>query len=227
LGIKNAIAATNHLCLLIRTSQISNCNLYNVNRIKSYVNDNQKDIILLNGIRAGDKLAYKELINRHKDYAFTVAYRILNSREDAEEVAQDAFMQVFGALKSFNGESKFTTWFYRIVFNAALMQKRKNRIFTDDIETSSEAFLVSNSSDSADNLRKNERQQAIKQALQNLSADDSMMITLFYLKEQSLEEIAEIIQISAETAKVKIHRARKRLAEEMKRLLKEEVRSLL
>ena len=75
--------------------------------------------------------------------------------------------------------------------------------------------------------RKNERQQAIQRALQNLSADDAMMITLFYLKEQSLEEIAEITQIRAETAKVKIHRARKRLAEEMKKTLKEEVRSLL
>ena len=191
------------------------------------MNDNQKDIILLSRIRTGDKLAYKELIYRHKDYAFTVAYRILNSREDAEEVAQDAFIQVFGALHSFKGESKFTTWFYRIVFNAALMQKRKNRVFTDNIETSSEAFLVNNTSDSAEDLRKNERQQAIQRALQNLSADDAMMITLFYLKEQSLEEIAEITQIRAETAKVKIHRARKRLAEEMKKTLKEEVRSLL
>jgi RNA polymerase sigma factor (sigma-70 family) len=191
------------------------------------VNDNQKDINLLNRIRTGDKSAYEALINRHKDYAFTVAYRILNSREDAEEVSQDAFMQVFGALQSFNGESKFTTWFYRIVFNAALMQKRKNRIFADDIETSSEAFLVSHSSDSAEYLRKDERKSAIQKALKNLSADDTAMITLFYLKEQSLEEIAEITQISAETAKVKIHRARKRLAEEMKRLLKEEVRSLL
>ena len=191
------------------------------------MNDNQKDIMLLSRIRTGDKLAYKELINRHKDYAFTVAYRILNSREDAEEVSQDAFMQVFGALHLFNGESKFTTWFYRIVFNAALMRKRKNRIFTDDIETSSEAFLVSNSSDSTEDLRKNERQKAIQRALQNLSADDAMMLTLFYLKEQSLEEIAEITQISAETAKVKIHRARKRLSDEMKKTLKEEVRSLL
>lgn len=191
------------------------------------MNDNQKDINLLNRIRTGDKSAYAALINRHKDYAFTVAYRILNSREDAEEVAQDAFMQVFGALQSFNAESKFTTWFYRIIFNAALMQKRKNRVESVDIETSSEAFLVSHSSDSAEDLRKNERKSAIQKALQNLSADDSMMITLFYLKELSLEEIAEITKISAETAKVKIHRARKRLAEEMKRLLKDEVKTLL
>lgn len=191
------------------------------------MNDNQKDINLLNRIRTGDKSAYAALINRHKDYAFTVAYRILNSREDAEEVAQDAFMQVFGALQSFNAESKFTTWFYRIIFNAALMQKRKNRVESVDIETSSEAFLVSHSSDSAEDLRKNERKSAIQKALQNLSADDTVMITLFYLKELSLEEIAEITKISAETAKVKIHRARKRLAEEMKRLLKDEVKTLL
>ena len=191
------------------------------------MNDNQKDINLLNGIRSGDKSAFKELINRHKDYAFTVAYRILNNREDAEEVAQDAFMQAFGALKSFNAESKFTTWFYRIVFNAALMQQRKNKVVSIDIETSSEAFLVSHSSDSAEDLQKNERKNAIQKALQSLSADDTAMITLFYLKELSLEEIAEITKISAETAKVKIHRARKRLAEEMKKMLNEEVQSLL
>ena len=191
------------------------------------MNDNQKDINLLNGIRSGDKSAYEELINRHKDYAFTVAYRILNNREDAEEVAQDAFMQAFGALKSFNAESKFTTWFYRIVFNAALMQKRKNKVMLIDIETSSEAFQVSHSSDSAVDLQKNERKNAIQKALQNLSADDTTMITLFYLKELSLEEIAEITKISAKTAKVKIHRARKRLSEEMKKLLKDEVKSLL
>ena len=191
------------------------------------MNDNQKDINLLNRIRSGDKSAYEELINRHKDYAFTVAFRILNNREDAEEVAQDAFMQVFGALKSFNAESKFTTWFYRIVFNAALMHKRKKKVVSVDIENSSEAFMVSHSSDSADYLRKNERKIAIQIALQNLSADDSMMITLFYLKELSIEEIAEITKISAKTAKVKIHRARVRLAEEMKKTLNEEVQSLL
>lgn len=191
------------------------------------MNDNQQDINILNRIRTGDKAAFKELINRHKDYAFTVAYRILNNREDAEEVAQDAFMQVFRALYSFNADSKFTTWFYRIVFNAALMQKRKNKVMLIDIETSSEAFQVSHSSDSAVDLQKNERKNAIQKALQNLSADDTTMITLFYLKELSLEEIAEITKISAKTAKVKIHRARKRLSEEMKKLLKDEVKSLL
>lgn len=191
------------------------------------MNNEQRDITLLKRIQAGDRLAYKELVNRHKDYAFTVAFRILNNREDAEEVAQDAFLQVFKSLNAFNFDAKFTTWFYRIVFNAALMQKRKSRIFTEDIDSSTEAMLVGNISDSSENLRKNERQHAIKQAMQYLPPDDVLLLTLFYLQEQSLEEIAAITQISAETAKVKIHRARKRLAEEMKKHWKEEVKSLI
>ena len=191
------------------------------------MNDEEKDITLLKRIQAGDRLAYKELINRHKDYAYTVAYRILNSREDAEEIAQDAFLQVFKNINTFNFEAKFTTWFYRIVFNAALMQKRKNRIFTEDVTESSQASLVSNLSDASEDIRRNERQNAIRQAMQQLSADDVLLITLFYLQEQSLEEIATIIKISADTAKVKIHRARKRLAEEMRKHWKEEVRSLI
>lgn len=84
------------------------------------MNDNQKDIMVIERIMAGDKSAYKDLVQRHKDFAFTVAYRILNHREEAEEAAQDAFMQAFAGLKEFNRTAKFTTWFYRIVFNAAL-----------------------------------------------------------------------------------------------------------
>ncbi|PLK45328.1 RNA polymerase sigma factor [Emticicia sp. TH156] len=191
------------------------------------MNNEHKDITLLKLMQAGDRLAYKELINRHKDYAFTVAFRILNNREDAEEVAQDAFLQVYKHITDFNYESKFTTWFYRIVFNAALMQKRKNRVFTEDIETSTQAMMVSAQADTTEQIRSRERSKAIQQALQNLSSDDALLITLFYLKEQTLEEIAEILTISAETAKVKLFRARKRLADEMKKKLKDEVRSLL
>jgi RNA polymerase sigma-70 factor (ECF subfamily) len=191
------------------------------------MSENEKDLILLNRIRKGDKSAYAALINRHKSYAFTIAFRILNNREDAEEIAQDAFIQVFNSLDSFNAEAKFTTWFYRIVFNAALMYKRKKRILADDFEDSREALQVDSLSNSSDILLINERQAAIKNCLERLSSDDVTMITLFYLKEHSLEEIASIIEISAETAKVKLHRARKRLLEEMKKHLKGEVKSLL
>lgn len=189
--------------------------------VKTKETDNQ----IIQRILTGDQSGYRELANRHKDYAFTVAYKIVGTREDAEEVSQDAFMQAFHALPNFNQEAKFTTWFYRIVFNAALMFKRKKNIVAEDISISEAAQQAP--ADTSDDLKVNEQKKYIHKALNQLSADDVTMITLFYLKEQSLEEIAQIVGISAETAKVKLCRARKRLAEEMKRILGHEVRTLI
>ena len=185
----------------------------------------ETDNSIIERILSGDKSGYKDLANRHKDYAFTVAYKIAGTREDAEEIAQDAFIQAFQALASFNREAKFTTWFYRIVFNTALMFKRKNQIQTEDIETSFNAqFAVI---DTDNDLKIKEQRAYIQQALNHLLPDDVTVITLFYLKEQSLEEIAQIVGSSAETIKVKLCRARKRLAEEMKRILGNEVKTLI
>ena len=185
----------------------------------------ETDNFIIERILSGDKSGYKDLANRHKDYAFTVAYKIAGTREDAEEIAQDAFIQAFQALPTFNQEAKFTTWFYRIVFNAALMFKRKNRIQAEDIELSQSAQYVA--ADTDKNLKITEQRQYIQKAFNHLSPDDVTMITLFYLKEQSLEEIAQVVGISAETVKVKLCRARKRLAETMSKMLGKEVKTLI
>ena len=185
----------------------------------------ETDNFIIERILSGDKSGYKDLANRHKDYAFTVAYKIAGTREDAEEIAQDAFIQAFQALPTFNQEAKFTTWFYRIVFNAALMFKRKNRIRAEDIELSQSAQYVT--ADTDKNLKITEQQQYIQKAFNHLSPDDVTIITLFYLKELSLEEIAQVVGISAETVKVKLCRARKRLAETMSKMLGKEVKTLI
>lgn len=187
------------------------------------MNDNQKDIAIIERMMAGDKSAYRDLVQRHKDFAFTIAFRILNHREEAEEVAQDAFMQVFAALKDFNRTAKFTTWFYRIVFNAALGAKRRQKPTESITEAHALAYSVM---DTTQSVQKKERLAQIQQALSQLSPDDVAMITLFYLKEHSLEEIANITDISTETIKVKLHRARKRLAEVLRIQLGAEVKNL-
>jgi RNA polymerase sigma factor (sigma-70 family) len=188
------------------------------------VNPLISDIDLIDRMLAGDQTAFRLLVRRHKDFAFTVAYRILNHREEAEEVAQDAFMKAFGALADFSRTSKFTSWFYKIVFNTALEAKRKRKMIVDEITDSNAlAFAVN---DTTIALERRERQKQINQALTQLSPDDVTMITLFYLKEQSLEEIAHITGISNETIKVKLHRARKRLAEQLKIQLGEEIKNL-
>ena len=105
------------------------------------------------------------------------------------------------------------------------MFKRKNRIQAEDIERSQPAQYVA--ADTDKNLKISEQRQYIQKAFNHLSPDDVTMITLFYLKEQSLEEIAQVVGISAETVKVKLCRARKRLAETMNRMLGKEVKTLI
>jgi RNA polymerase sigma-70 factor (ECF subfamily) len=105
------------------------------------------------------------------------------------------------------------------------MFKRKNRVHTEDIEASQSAQFVS--ADTDNDLKIKEQRKYIQQALNHLPPDDVTIITLFYLKEQSLEEIAQVVGVSAETIKVKLCRARKKLAEEMKRILGKEVKTLI
>ncbi len=186
-----------------------------------------KDILLIERILRGETPAYRELVNRHKDYAFTIAYRILSSREDAEEAGQDAFVRAFKALPNFNREAKFTTWFYRIIMNAALTIQQKKKMQTEDLDNAYSEVSILRGGDSTDSMKRKEQQFYIQKALKQLQPDDVTMITLFYLKEQSLDEIAEIVGIEANTVKVKLHRARKRLAEVMQDMLKGEAQSLL
>ena len=184
--------------------------------------DNDADRI--ERVLRGDSNAFRELVNRHKDYAFTLAYRILNSREDAEEAAQDAFVRAYNGLAMFNRDAKFTTWFYRIVVNCALTVQQRRKKQTEDID---DVKLLRGATDASDNLKHKEQKYYIQKALKLLSPDDVTMITLFYLKENSLEEISETVGIETNTVKVKLHRARKRLADVMQHLLKGEVKSLL
>lgn len=187
----------------------------------------ESDTLLIDRILKGETPAYRALVNRHKDYAFTIAFRILNSREDAEEAAQDAFVRAFKALPNFNRESKFTTWFYRIIMNAALTIQQKKKIKTEELDNVDYNASILRGRDSSDNFKLKEQRFYIQKALKQLLSDDVTMITLFYLKELSLDEIAETIGIETNTVKVKLHRARKRLADVLQNMLQGEVHSLL
>jgi RNA polymerase sigma-70 factor (ECF subfamily) len=179
---------------------------------------NDPDIPVIDRVLAGDQQAYANLVDKHKSYAFTIAYKILQSRTEAEEAAQDAFIKAFHHLTGFNRQSKFSTWLYRIVFNTAISAKRKNRQKFQDIETT----VLEYSQEAEGSLEKSDRRKYLLQAMTKLSEADRTALSLFYLEEFSLEEIAEITGMQANTVKVRIHRARLRLADELKTLLNHE-----
>jgi RNA polymerase sigma-70 factor (ECF subfamily) len=183
---------------------------------------NDPDHVIINQLLAGDREVYAVLVNKYKRYAFTIAQKILQNRPEAEEAAQDAFIKAYQHLAGFNRESKFSTWLYRIVFNTAISYRRKNRHQFQSIENT----VIEYDQDADGMLEKIDKKKYLNQALLKLSEADRAALTLFYLDEFSLEEIAEITGMQANTAKVRIHRARQRLADELKNILNKEALTL-
>jgi RNA polymerase sigma-70 factor (ECF subfamily) len=186
------------------------------------------DSLYLEQIRNGNTNAYAMLINKHKTMAFNVALRITRNREDAEEVIQDAFLKVYYSLKDFEGKSKFSTWLYKIVYNQAISKIRKKSIAQSDInEEIINNFTVGNISRDLNYLASEDQTKYINLALSKLPEEDSAIVTLFYLNESSIEEVSEITGLSESNVKVKLHRSRKKMYEELKQLLNNEVNTLL
>ncbi|HYG03757.1 MAG TPA: sigma-70 family RNA polymerase sigma factor [Chryseosolibacter sp.] len=179
------------------------------------------DYLIIDRILGGETDAYAILVNRYKRYVYAITLKIIMADGEAEEAAQDAFLKAFNALKNFNRESKFSTWLYRIAFNTAVSYQRRAKRRETDIEG---LHITSDSGESG--LEKEDKMKFIHKAMERMSESDRSVLSLFYLQEFSLDEIAEITQTPANTIKVRIHRARVRLADELKRILKTEALTL-
>ncbi len=142
---------------------------------------------------------------------------MLKNREEAEEVSQDTFIKVYNALSKFKGNSKLSTWVYKVAYNTCLDKIKKNSKHFTEVAIDSFAENQLKTLDNAlDLMEEKEQQQTIQDCLQQLASKDSFLLTLFYFEELSLEEISKIVSMEANTVKVNIHRARKRLASILK-----------
>lgn len=188
------------------------------------LNDNE----LISRVLQGDQQAYAGLVSRYQNYVFTLALRFTKNREDAEEVAQDIFIKAYKALADFRGASKFSTWLYTIVNTTCISFLRKKKLAVHSLDNENVFAAADNlhSGMSANLVEQKSRISMVNQAIRMLNADDSELITLFYKGEQSLEEIAQILGVEPNTAKVRLHRARTRLKEKMETHFAQELRDL-
>ena len=191
--------------------------------------DHKSDTELISKVLDGDKPAYAQLIKRHQRFVFTLALRFSKSREDAEEISQDCFIKAYRALHTFKQTSKFSTWLYRIVYTTSMTFLRKKRLDTQSIDDESSIIqLEGRISDlSSNEVEHKSKMVFVNLAISRLLPDDAAIITLFYLCEQSLEEIGQALGMEANTVKVKLHRARHRLKEKIENILHQEVRELI
>lgn len=188
----------------------------------------QKDLYYIDKVLNGETAAFAELINRHKAMVFTIANRILKSREDAEEVAQDVFLKVFQSLNKFKREAKFSTWVYRIAFNTAVSKTRKKSLEVLAIDDHIiENYTFDEILDETGGLSLDDKKRYFEMALKKVPEEDNLLLTMFYLEEQTIEEISEITGLSVSNVKVKLHRTRKKLYEHINVMLKYRIGELI
>jgi RNA polymerase sigma-70 factor (ECF subfamily) len=186
------------------------------------------DTEIIKQVLNGDQQAYALLVDRYKNYVFTLTLRFTKNREDAEEVSQDIFIKAYRSLSDFRGAAKFSTWLYTIVNTTCITFLRKKKLQTHSLDNE-KVFELADSVDSgfsANRVEQKSRHAMVNKAIAMLSPDDAEVLTLFYKAEQNLEEIGKILGLDPKTAKVRLHRARQRLKEKMETYFAEDVRNL-
>lgn len=179
-----------------------------------------EELILVANILEGNTPAFAKLVDQYKDLVYTLAVRMLKNREEAEEVSQNVFIKIFKSLSSFKGDSKLSTWVYRVTYNSCLDQLKKNKKHLMDVPIDEYNYNKIDSIDNAlEGLIKEERVQLIRNCVNKLPEESSAIITLFYFDELSLDEISGITGIESNTVKVKLFRARKKLAKIMEQYM--------
>lgn len=164
----------------------------------------------------GDINAYEELVERYKNKVFGIIYRMVGHYQEAEDITQEVFFNVYTKFHQFDPTKKFAPWLYRIASNTAISHLRKNKknTFLNFDEVFSNLYNINHPVDLIDPLLSMERmelKEEINKAILKLPANYQIIILLRYQLELDNQEIAQILNIKKENVEVKVHRARKAL----------------
>jgi len=166
------------------------------------------DFEIIESVKRGNQSDFSILINRYKNKAFSLLNRMLKDEMEAEEVLQDCFLKAYKGLESFKQESKFSTWFYKIVYNTALTKlSLKKRKVEKEMSSIDDHLDLKSEIDSYESEKK-DLSIFVNEMVAKLPAKYSTIINMFYLDEMSCEEISQVIGISIANVKVMLHRSR-------------------
>jgi RNA polymerase sigma-70 factor (ECF subfamily) len=171
-----------------------------------------------------DKEAFELLVKKHQGRVFAVAGGILRNREDVEDIAQQVFLKAYFSLKRFDQRSAFSTWLYKITVNECwdLLRKRKVRPLVYESElTEEQAHMYQTAEEKGkqapDVSEELETRQQLEHWLECLDEKDRTMLVLKEVQGFTVEEIAEIMEVNGNTVKVRMFRARQKIAERIRR----------
>ena len=148
---------------------------------------------------------------RYQDKMYSVCMSILKNKAESQEATQDTFLKAFKALKDYNADSKFSSWLYKIAYRTSLDYIRKRKK-TSDLDTIEGGMLTSDES-KTDSLENKELSNLLLNAMDSLPEEEAVVLRMFYLEEMSIKELEEITGLSKSNVKVKLFRARKKMAD--------------
>ena len=182
------------------------------------VND---DTRLIDETLAGHSAAFGELVKKYQDRLYNTVVHVAGGAEDARDVVQDAFVQAFVKLDTFQGSSAFYTWLYRIAFNMAASHRRRRRpvLSIDRVRETSGTEPVDDTEGPNQRVERNERHRQVRQALGRLSNEHRAVLVLREIDGCCYETIAGILELPIGTVRSRLHRARLQLREELKEVL--------
>ena len=173
---------------------------------------------LLQRARDGHPDALRELLEPHRDAVYRLSYRITGHAEDAEDLAQEAFVRVIERLDAFRGECAFGTWVYRVALNVCLSARRKRADPTEDTETFP---LREGRPGPEESLLRHDFQERVCREIRRLHRSYAEALLLRLIEEMEYAEIAEVLGISTKTAQLRFHRGMKRLRARLKPWIEE------
>jgi|TARA_B100000900_G_scaffold297784_1_gene256323 RNA polymerase sigma-70 factor (ECF subfamily) len=167
----------------------------------------------------GEKAAFEQLVIRHQELVFSLAYKLTGNREMANDVAQESFIRAWKAIEKFRGDSTFSTWIYRITVNTAwTLRKKAKKHNTLNIDDTYEPIVIDEKKDPELVAINSDLSSVLVNALDKLPIEQRIIVELKNIEGRSHKEIADYLDISVTAAKVRLHRAHQKL-----RLILEEV----
>lgn len=168
---------------------------------------------LIKQILKGDTASFEYFVDTYQHMALTIAYRLCRNRTDAEDVVQDSYVKAYQNLHTFRSDGKFSTWFYRIVYNTGIthVNKKRNKDSLLETENRSEALKVQPVY--YENKEQEELRSNIDEALLKLPQIEAVIVSLYYLEAYSIKEITKIVSLTESNVKIKLFRARNKLKE--------------
>ena len=181
----------------------------------SKLNDYSKEISnseLVKKSQLGDRAAFEQLVLRHQELVFSLAYKLTGNREMANDVAQEAFIRAWKAIEKFRGDSTFSTWIYRITVNTAwTLRKKAKKHNTLNIDDTYEPIVIDEKKDPEMVAINSDLSSVLSKALNNLPVEQRIIVELKNIEGRSHKEIADYLDISVTAAKVRLHRAHQKL----------------